>query len=112
MRDESENNPAGHATRILVVDDHPLICEGLAARIAIQPDMQICGEAASVDEAIAQVNKLAPDLIIVDLKLAESNGMDLIKTIHDRFSHVKMLVVSAFEESLYAERSLRAGAHG
>jgi len=99
-------------TRILIVDDHPLVREGLAARIAPQPDMEVCGEAAGVDEALAQVKATSPDLVVVDIQLAESHGMDLIKEIHGRFPSVKMLVVSAFDESLYAERALRAGAHG
>lgn len=86
--------------------------EGLAARISSQPDMTICGEAASVDEALAQVQKTAPNLVIVDIQLAESHGLDLIKEIAARFGGVKMLVVTAFDESLYAERALRAGAHG
>jgi DNA-binding NarL/FixJ family response regulator len=98
--------------RILIVDDHPLMREGLAARIAPQSDMEVCGEAASVDEAIAQVKATNPDLIIVDIALAESHGIDLIKDVKARFPKIKMLVVSAHDESLYAERALRAGAHG
>jgi DNA-binding NarL/FixJ family response regulator len=112
MTNSITNTPAGRTTRILVVDDHPLIREGLAARIAVQRDMEICGEAGSVDEALAQVKATSPDLVIVDLKLTESHGMDLIKEIHRRFPSVKMVVISAFDESLYAERALRAGAHG
>ena len=74
--------------------------------------MEICGEAASVDEALEQVKTGSPDLVVVDIQLAESHGLDLIKAIHDRHPGVKMLVVSAFDESLYAERALRAGARG
>ncbi|MBI2478886.1 MAG: response regulator transcription factor [Planctomycetia bacterium] len=85
---------------------------GLAARISPQPDMEICGEAASVDEALAQVKATSPDLCIIDMQLVDSHGIDLIKAIHTRFPSTKMLVVSAFDESLYAERALRAGAHG
>lgn len=102
----------GRKTRILLVDDHPLVREGLAARIAPQPDMEICGEAASVDEGLAQVKATNPDACIIDIQLFESHGIDLIKEIHSRFPSIKMLVVSAYDESLYAERALRAGAHG
>jgi DNA-binding NarL/FixJ family response regulator len=102
----------GSKSRILVVDDHPLVREGLAARLASQPDLEICGEAASVDAALAQVKKTEPDLVIVDIQLAGSHGLDLIQQIHRRHGSVKMLVVSALDESLYAERALRAGAHG
>ncbi len=98
--------------KILIVDDHPLMREGLAARIAPQADMEVCGEAASVDEALAQVNATNPDLVIVDIALADSHGLDLIKDVKARFPSVKMLVVSAYDESLYAERALRAGADG
>jgi len=98
--------------RILIVDDHPLIRDGLAARIAPQPDMEICGEAGSARDALAQVKANTPDLVIVDIQLADSHGIDLIKDIHGRYPRIKMLVVSAFDESLYAERALRAGAHG
>jgi DNA-binding NarL/FixJ family response regulator len=99
-------------TRILIVDDHPLIREGLAARIAHQAGMEVCGEAADVDEALLQVKSLHPDLVIVDIQLGKRNGIELIKEIHSRFPSVKMLVVSAFQESLFAERALRAGANG
>jgi len=98
--------------KILIVDDHPLMREGLAARIGPQSDMTVCGEAASVDEAFAQVKATSPDLVIVDIALADSHGIDLIKDVKARFPSIKMLVISAYDESLYAERALRAGAHG
>jgi DNA-binding NarL/FixJ family response regulator len=100
------------SARILIVDDHPMMREGLAARIGRQQDMEICGEADNAGEALKQVKNLQPDLVIVDITLVDSMGIDLIKDVAARYPNVKMLVVSAFEESLYAERSLRAGAHG
>ncbi len=109
---KSTKAASGNIARILVVDDHPLIREGLTARIAPQPDMEICGEASSVTEALAQVEATSPDLIIIDIQLTESHGIDLIKEIHSHNPSIKMLVVSAFDESLYAERALRAGADG
>ncbi|MCA9062314.1 MAG: response regulator transcription factor [Planctomycetaceae bacterium] len=98
--------------RILIVDDHPLVREGLAARIALHPDLEVCGEAASEDEAIALVAQTGPDLVLVDIALQSGHGIDLVKQIKKRHPSVKMLVVSGFQESLYAERSLRAGALG
>lgn len=98
--------------KVLIVDDHPLIREGLALRVSSQPDLEVCGEAASSNEALEQVKSTNPDLAIVDIQLVESSGIELIKEIKARFPSVKMLVVSAFDDSLYAERALRAGALG
>lgn len=105
-------NLGRRTTRILIVDDHPLMREGLASRIKSQSDLEVCGEADSVNGALAQVKATSPDLVIIDIQLAESHGIDLIKEIHAQYPSIKMLVVSAFDESLFAERSLRAGAHG
>lgn len=99
-------------SKIVIVDDHPLVREGLAARINRQANMEVCGEAASVREGLEMVRATQPSLVIVDLKLADSHGLELIKELHHKFPQVKMLVVSAYDESLYAERALRAGAHG
>lgn len=98
--------------KILIVDDHPMMREGLAARIEAQPDMVPCGEACDVDDALAQFKTAKPDLLIVDLSLKTGHGLDLIKEIRARDENVKILVVTAFDESLYAERALRAGAQG
>jgi DNA-binding NarL/FixJ family response regulator len=98
--------------RVLIVDDHPLVREGLAARISAQPDMEVCGEAASVDEALALLDTTKPELMIVDITLKHGHGLDLIKKAAQRQPNAKMLVVSAHEESLFAERALRAGAQG
>jgi DNA-binding NarL/FixJ family response regulator len=86
--------------------------EGLAARIAAQPDLVTCGEACDIDDALAKFKANRPDLVIVDLSLKTGHGLDLIKEIRARDEKVKILVVTAFDESLYAERSLRAGAQG
>jgi len=100
------------SVRILIVDDHPMVREGLATRIALQSDLEVCGEAATEDEALALVNQTNPDLILVDISLKSGHGIELIKQVKSRHPSVKMLVVSGFQESLYAERSLRAGALG
>jgi DNA-binding NarL/FixJ family response regulator len=99
-------------SRIFLVDDHPLMREGLRARIESQPDLAVCGEAADVSEALPLLKELAPQLVIIDLALKSSHGLDLVKEIKTRFSQMKMLVVTAYDENLYAERVLRAGAHG
>jgi DNA-binding NarL/FixJ family response regulator len=98
--------------RILIVDDHPLVREGMSLRISAQADLEVCGEAATEDEALALVKQDIPDLIIVDILLQSGHGIDLIKQVKSRHPSVKMLVVSGFQESLYGERALRAGAMG
>jgi DNA-binding NarL/FixJ family response regulator len=101
-----------HRARILIVDDHPLVRSGLRLLIDCEPDLTVCGEAANADEALRLLDAQKPDLLIVDLSLKESSGLELIKRIKARNADVKMLVSSMFEESLYAERVLSAGALG
>lgn len=97
--------------RILIVDDHPAVREGLAWRMAGLPDMEICGEAADVEEALRQCAALHPDLVIVDLSLKRRDGLDLIKQLA-ALGSTKTVVHSAYDEALYAERALDAGALG
>jgi DNA-binding NarL/FixJ family response regulator len=99
-------------TRILLVDDHPMVRERLAEIINREADLTICGEAEDRHEAIAAIPTKRPDLVIVDLTLKNSDGLELIKDIHLRWPKVLMLVVSMHDESLYAERVIRAGALG
>lgn len=99
-------------SRIMIVDDHPMMRDGLTMRIASQADMMVCGEAASEDEAVELVSQLCPDLVLVDISLKSGNGIELVKRIRLLNAKIKMLVVSTFQESLYAERALRAGALG
>ncbi len=98
--------------RILVVDDHPTMRDGLAACISNEPDLTVCGEAEDIDEALRLVGELNPDLVIVDISLKTGHGIDLIKQVRARYSKTKMLVHSMYEESVYAERALQAGALG
>ena len=98
--------------RILIVDDHPMMRDGLAMRISSQVDLEVCGEAETEDAAMKLVKELCPDLIIIDILLKRGNGVELIKRVRSHSSTAKMLVISAFDESLYAERALRAGALG
>lgn len=98
--------------RVLIVDDHPLMREGLAARIAAQPDLEVCGTAGSTDEALGLIRSARPALVLIDLALQHSSGLDLIRQIRARGQEPRILVVSAYEEGLYAERALQAGAQG
>jgi DNA-binding NarL/FixJ family response regulator len=104
--------PGAKKAMILIVDDHPLTREGLAAHIARQPDLEVCGEAEDVADAFEKVRVLDPDLVIVDLSLKSGPGLELIKLIKARGAKTKMLVSSMYDESLFAERVLRAGASG
>src|SRR5271156_1077055 len=98
--------PETHRARILIVDDHPLVRSGLKLLIDCEPDLSVCGEAANATEAMRLLDSQKPDLLIVDLSLKESSGLELIKRIKARNPDAKMLVSSMFEESLYAERVL------
>ncbi len=99
-------------TKILIVDDHSLVREGLRLRISAFPDLEVCGEATTEEEAIALVKETNPGLVIVDISLKSGHGIELIKRVKAISPNIKMLVSSGFQESLYAERALRAGAHG
>ncbi len=98
--------------RVVVVDDHPMMREGLASRIDQQSDMKVCGDADSLNTAIAAIQANSPDVVIVDIQLVDSNGIELLEEIRNRFPSTRALVISAFDDSLYAERALRAGAKG
>lgn len=98
--------------RILIVDDHSMVREGLRLRISAYDDLEVCGEASTEDEAIALIPETNPHLIIVDISLKSGHGIELIKRVHAKYPKIKMLVASGFQESLYAERALRAGALG
>lgn len=98
--------------RILLVDDHPIMRHGLAQLINSEADLQVCGEAGSSAEGLRAVEKLKPDLVIADLTLPDKHGLEFTKDLHAMFPGTLVLVLSMHDESLYAERSLRAGARG
>jgi DNA-binding NarL/FixJ family response regulator len=98
--------------RILIVDDHPSVRDGLSLRITLHADLEVCGEADSEDEAFTLVKQSTPDLVLVDISLKNGNGIELLKRIRSHDPAIKMLVVSGFQDSLYAERACRAGAMG
>lgn len=98
--------------RILIVDDHAVVRDGLTFQLSRHQDLEICGEAESVDDAFALVKDTRPDLVIIDISLKEGHGIELIKKIKQHDGNIRMLVSTMYKESLYAERSLRAGAQG
>jgi len=99
-------------TNILIVDDHPVLRRGLAMLIEMEPDMEVCGEAEDVTSALEVVARTQPDLVLVDISLKDSDGIQLIKQLKTLHPRIPALVVSMHPESIYAERSLRAGARG
>lgn len=98
--------------RILIVDDHPVLREGLIQIIDRQSDLRVCGTAESAAEAIERADSLEPDLAIVDLSLKGGSGLDLIGALIRKPSHPAVLVLSMHDETVYAERALRAGSKG
>ena len=99
-------------TRVFLVDDHPLVRESLASLIARQPDLSVCGEADRPASALAAIASLKPDVAVVDLSLGDGSGLELIRDLKRMHPEVAVLVLSMHDESLYAERALRAGARG
>ncbi len=98
--------------RLLLVDDHPLFREGLRQLIEREPDLAVCGETAEASEALRLIAELRPDLVTVDISLGSGSGIELLKHIKAEHEDLPVLVISMHEESLYAERALRAGAMG
>ena len=98
--------------RVLIVDDHAVLRDGLTQLINGEPDLAVCGEAASAEEAVELAAKLKPDLAIVDLTLEGAGGMELIKNLKAMQPRLSVLVLSMHDEAFYAERALRAGASG
>lgn len=100
------------ATRILIVEDHPATREGLAMRIACQKDMEVCGEADGIVNALKLLDSMRPDVIVTDIQLKKSDGLDLVKRIKARDNAARILVWSMYPDMLYAKRALNAGALG
>ncbi|MBM3862129.1 MAG: response regulator transcription factor [Verrucomicrobia bacterium] len=99
-------------TRLLLVDDHPVVRRGLALLLGHEPDMVVCAEADDVGNALQAAAEHKPDLAVVDISLSNGNGLTLIKELQQRAPPVPVLVLSIHDENLYGERALRAGARG
>ena len=98
--------------RVLLIDDHPILRQGLAQLINQEADLMVCGEADEAPKAFDAVATTKPDVALVDISLKGGNGLELIKNIKARFPELPLLVLSMHDESLYAERALRAGSLG
>jgi DNA-binding NarL/FixJ family response regulator len=98
--------------RVLILDDHPMMREGLAQLITSERDLCVCGEAGSGKEAMELAGKLKPDLLLADISLPDTNGLEVIKDVRSLHPTILVLVISMHDEALYTERVLRAGARG
>lgn len=109
---DSKESPSDKVRKVVLVDDHPIVREGLAQVIAQKPDLTVCGEADNAADALGVIEATRPDVVVVDLALKDRSGLELIKDIAIRFPKLAVIVLSMRSESLYAERALRAGAQG
>ncbi len=98
--------------RVFILDDHPMMRQGLAQLIEAEPDLSVCGEAETAGGALEAVAALKPDLVLADISLPDKNGLELIKDLQSSAPGLPVLVISMHDESLYAERVLRAGGRG
>lgn len=99
-------------TRIAIIDDHPLLRQGMAALINSQADFTVCGQADEAKKAIETVKTTNPDILILDISLKGANGLEVLKDLKVQFPGLRVLILSMHDENIYAPRSLRAGASG
>jgi DNA-binding NarL/FixJ family response regulator len=108
----SSSGTAGRKSRVFIVDDHPLVREGLTNLINGQDDLIVCGEAGDSAQAINGIVKARPDVALIDISLENESGLELVKQLRSQFPQVALIILSMYDEALYAERALRAGARG
>lgn len=99
-------------SKVLIIDDHPIFCLGMTELINKEPDLVVCGAIESIKKACEAIGQLKPDLVIIDISLKDGNGLDLVQEVKKEYPGLPMLVLSMYDESLYAERALLAGAFG
>ncbi len=112
MKAKKPKPAAGKPKQLLIVDDHPMMRDGLAALIGAQPDLAVCAQVADAREAMQAIETLRPDLVLMDISLPGKSGLEAIKDLQALAPGLAVLVLSMHDESLYAERVLRAGARG
>lgn len=108
----NRQTPSQSKVKILIVDDHPIFCLGMAALINKEPDLSVCGNKETVQDAWRSITQNPPDLVILDISLRKSSGIDLLERINLEYPELPVLMLSMYDESLYAERALMAGARG
>jgi DNA-binding NarL/FixJ family response regulator len=110
MRHEAAARAA--RSTVFIVDDHPIVRQGLALLINREPDLSVCGDAEEANSALHRIEELKPDLIVLDISLSGPDGLDLLKNVRARDPNLPVLILSMLDELLYAERALSAGASG
>jgi DNA-binding NarL/FixJ family response regulator len=108
----SPSETVARKSRVFIVDDHPLVREGLTNLINGQNDLIVCGEAKDSAQAIKGIAKARPDVALIDISLENESGLELVKQLGSQFPQVALIILSMHDETLYAERALRAGARG
>src|SRR3984885_3876579 len=98
--------------RVFIVDDHPIVRQGLALFINREADLTVCGDAEEAGTALQRIQSLRPDIVLVDISLNGPDGLDLLKSVHAYDRRLPVLILSMLDEAAYAERALRAGASG
>jgi DNA-binding NarL/FixJ family response regulator len=108
----SQSGTAAKKSRVFVVDDHPIVRQGLSMLVNRQPDLIVCGEAEDAQTAMQALITAKPDILVLDISLNGPDGLDLLKNIRTRYPDLPVLILSMHDELMYAERALRAGAQG
>ncbi len=113
MPRKTQSNADSRGKRtVLIVDDHPIVRQGLAQLIDQEEDLQVCGQAEDAHEAMQAIRTLKPDMVVVDISLRDTSGMELIKDLKVQYPDLPVLTLSMHDEAVYGERALRAGAKG
>ena len=107
-----QDNNTSLKKKVFVVDDHPIVRQGLAQMVNREPDLTVCGEAEDASTVLQAIVAVKPDIMIVDISLNGPDGLELLKNIRTRYPALPVLILSMHDESIYAERALRAGANG
>lgn len=108
----NSTTPSGKSLRVLLVEDHAIVRQGIAQMLNQQPDMTVVGEAEDVADALANIEQLKPDVVLLDMSLKQGDGLELVRLIRERDAKLPILILSMREESVFAHSVIRAGANG
>ncbi len=107
---KKQDKPNKNKTQVFIVDDHPIVRDGLATIINLESDLNVCGEAEDAYQALKAITELKPNIVVTDISLKSSDGIELTKTIKAKYPKLPVIVLSIHDECIYAERALLAGA--